>query len=82
MIDTSPLGQLCAQMMESIADRYVDPYEIRTCAIVVEIDSPKRSEFVVRCTDDRAWIIEAVLHEALGVIDEVRTPPVEDGHDG
>lgn len=72
-ISTTLLGQLSAQVMESIEERFDEPFEIRTCAIVVEIDSPKAGQLIAKCSDDRPWVLSAFLAEAIDAIDSMRT---------
>lgn len=83
-IDTSLLGQLCARAMEDIAERFEssEDVEIRTCAVIVEVDSPSSSRFWWSCSDDRTWVAKALLYETVDALDaavaEVRDRDVDD----
>lgn len=75
-LDTTLLGRLTAEVMESVADMFEDDYHVRTCALIVEVDSPKRGQIIVRCSDDRPWLLEALLHEAENSVIEMRAQAV------
>lgn len=71
-IDTTPLGTLTATMMESISADFGEDFQIRTVALVVEVDSPDVDQILVRCSDDRSWLLQALLHEAIDTVEETR----------
>lgn len=71
-MDTSPLGRLTAQMMEQLEAAYGDSHSLRTVAIIAECDSPTDGKIIVGCSDDRPWVWEAFLHEALGTVERRR----------
>lgn len=72
MIDTTPLGSLTAQMMEAIAADFGDDFQIRTVALVVEVDSAETDQILVRCSDDRSWLLAALLNEAIDTVEATR----------
>lgn len=71
-IDTTPLGELAALVMDAITEHLGDEFTVRTAAIIVEVDSPKQGRLLARCTDDRPWVLSALLAEAQDSIDAAR----------
>lgn len=71
-IDTTSLAELCMRAMDAITDQFEnhDDVEIRTCAVVVEVDSPNSSTFWWSCSDDRPWLLKALLYETENAIDD------------
>jgi hypothetical protein len=59
-LDTTKLGQLAAELMDSLAEAYEDDEgaEIGTVAIVVEIEGPGWTGVDYRSTDQRRWVQE------------------------
>lgn len=75
MIDATPLGALTARVMdhiETFGQDNTDEYTIRTAAVVVELDSAKHGRLFALSTDDRPWVIAALLDEAIRSIDHER----------
>ena len=76
MIDATPLGELTARVMDHIETfgeaNEGDEYTIRTAAIVVELDSVKHGRLFALSTDDRPWVLAALLDEAIRSIDQER----------
>lgn len=74
MIDATPLGTLTARVMDHIESfgEENEGYTVRTAAIVVELDSPKNGRLFALSTDDRPWVIAALLDEAIRSIDHER----------
>lgn len=70
-IDTTPLGELTARVMDQI-DSFGEEYTVRTAAVVVEIDSPVHGRLFALCTDDRPWVLSALLGEAMDSVDAAR----------
>lgn len=77
-IDCTSLGTMSASMMEAIGTDFGDEYRIRTVALVVEVDSDESNQILVRCSDDRSWLLAAFLNEALETVDETRRALTED----
>lgn len=71
-MDTSALGKLAAELMEEIAD--VEG-ELRTVAIVFEVDEEESTRIDYKCNDDRRWVQRAFFDEAMASVD---FSPVED----
>jgi hypothetical protein len=71
-IDTTPLGQLTARVMEDIGDNYGEEYTVRTAAVIVEVDSATQGRLLALCTDDRPWVLSALLGEAMDSVDASR----------
>lgn len=72
MIDTMMLGQLTAQTMDAVTEAFSEPYELRTVAIIVEVDSDKGGHLIVKSTEDRPWVLQAFLNEALDAVESLR----------
>jgi hypothetical protein len=75
MIDATPLGALTARVMdhiETFGAAHGDEYTIRTAAVVVELDSEKNGRLFALSTDDRPWVLAALLDEAVRSIDQER----------
>ena len=73
-IDATKLGQLTAEVMETLSDEFdeADGYSIRTAVVIAEVDSPTASRFWWKCSDDRIWLLEKLLDETLDEIDRLR----------
>lgn len=67
----SPLGVLCANVMEQIEERYGDA-KILTAAVVVEVDTDDSTDILTACTDQRAWVQIKFLDEALSGLERAR----------
>jgi len=70
-VDTHPIGQLIADVMETLEQTYGENAELGIFAIVAEIniedeDSPGVTHIIYRCNDNRTWI-QAGLFEAAKV---------------
>jgi hypothetical protein len=72
-LDTSALGQLAAELMESIEGDYPEA-RLGVVAVVVELDEGGATSIVYRCSDARRWV-QAGLFAAAGraVIDSSET---------
>jgi hypothetical protein len=72
-VDTTLLGQITANTMEKIADLFDgETFHIRTVALVVEVDSPEAGKLVIECSDDRPWVLGALLNEAWESVNRMR----------
>jgi hypothetical protein len=71
-VDTAVLADLCASAVEAVDRDWGDTYTIRTAALIIEIDSPKQGQLIIRASDDRPWVQRAFLEEAVDVIDAWR----------
>jgi len=70
-VDTHPIGQLIADVMETLEQTYGENAELGIFAIVAEVnidedDSPGVTHIIYRCNDNRTWI-QAGLFEAAKV---------------
>jgi hypothetical protein len=70
--DTTSLGELAADTMTQVAADFGDDCYIRTAAVIVEVDSGPATHFLVRSTDDRPWVTQALLNEAFDSIATLR----------
>jgi len=78
MADSTPLGQLAAQMMEMIDREFGPEAALGEFAIVVEIREAQQGVTNVRVggSDARGWIQSGLLTEGIEAVREaVRMPP-------
>ena len=70
-VDTHPIGQLIADVMDNLERTYGENAELGIFAIVAEVnidedDGPGVTHIIYRCNDNRTWI-QAGLFEAAKV---------------
>lgn len=69
-MDGYAITTFAANMAEQLADQYSDEAFVRTQALVVEIDDGDAGiEIRVLCSDDRAWVQEKFLDQALEALE-------------
>jgi hypothetical protein len=76
-IDGMPLGELTAEVMESLDEAYGEDCHISMGLVAVEVDLGDQTKIYVRATDERAWVLEKFLEEALDYINYLRQAPRE-----
>lgn len=66
-LDVSQLGATAMGMMDGLAqkERFGDDAEIRTVAIVVEINDGDTTGVFYRCTDPRIFVQEGLFRAAI-----------------
>jgi hypothetical protein len=84
-LDTTRLGQVAAELMQTLADGYedsdFDKTELGEVMILAEVkledEEGEWTNIAWRCSDDRQWVQRGLLHAAL---EQERLPgePVED----
>jgi hypothetical protein len=74
VVDTSRVGLLAAELMESIAEEHGDDVELGVVAVVVEIDIPPSTDeeygatlIEMRCSDKRRWIQAGLFERAKAI---------------
>lgn len=72
MIDTQRIGDLTAQVMHALQRYDGEQWRIQTVAMIVELDSEASGELVVKCSETRAWVMEAFLGEAYDTVQRIR----------
>jgi hypothetical protein len=72
-MDTTKVGRVAADLMESMAQRYgEEEVEVGEVLVVVELSHPPGAEtdfeestqVVYRCSDSRGWVQRGLLEEA------------------
>lgn len=68
-VDTHPIGNLVAEVMDEIEETYGDDASLGIFAIVAEInidedDGPGTTCIIYRCNDNRTWIQSGLFEEA------------------
>lgn len=63
-VDTTAMGVLVAELMDTIADEYGEDAKIGTVAVVVEIDHDEWTQVRYRCSDTRSWVQEGFFRAA------------------
>lgn len=78
-IDTSVLGQLAAEVMDEVLAAYgeEEDFTLRTAAVIVEVDSARSGHIIVKCSDDRPWVLEAFMGEAIDMVGRMRAGMLE-----
>lgn len=72
-MDTSLVGQMTAQLMESLADRHDnDEATLRTVLIVCEVDYPDSTTLQISASDDRPWVQQAFVEEVATYMERRR----------
>lgn len=72
MIDLTALSRLVSRITEELMDSEWD--EVRTVAIVTELEGEDRvPELHVFSSDDRPWVLEKFLDEALDAVERARS---------
>ena len=69
MMETAALGTFVAQLMEQIENQFDDDAQIRTVAVVVEVDTGDATHFRVACDDDRPWVQMEFLGQARDTLE-------------
>ena len=69
-MDATLLGQYAAEMMAHISEHYTDERELRTVAIIAEVDVGDSTEIITVCSDSRSWVQVAFLNEAKILVEE------------
>lgn len=69
-MDTSVIGQFVAKFMEQTGDDWPDGSTIEEVALVVDLKTPQGDHyFLTACTDERLWVQEKFLEEALEAVE-------------
>ncbi len=68
-VDTHPIGQLVAEVMDEIEKSYGEDASLGIFAIVAEInidedDGPGTTHVIYRCNDNRTWIQSGLFEAA------------------
>jgi hypothetical protein len=63
-VDTTAMGVLVAELMDTIADEYGEDVKIGTVAVVVELDCDEWTQVRYRCSDPRSWVQEGFFRAA------------------
>lgn len=65
-VDTTTIGQVTAELMDTIDRDYPDDdVTVRTVIVVAELHTPESTFVMYRCSDERTWIQRGLLAEAL-----------------
>lgn len=61
MIEPGIIGELAAEFMDELEERYGASAQLKTLAVVVEVeideeDGPGWTEILYRCSDNRRWV--------------------------
>lgn len=69
-MDLSDVCMYAGQVVEDMADQFGDEVVIRNVAIILNIDQDDSNLTLMSCDDDRRFIQEALLDEALATVTE------------
>lgn len=69
-LDTTRLGEIAANMMESLAESYeTHDVSVGEVALIVEIRSGDWTAVTYRCTDERAWVQRGLIRQGIDAVD-------------
>lgn len=72
MIDSSVLGALAAEFMQTVEESFEDDATLGVVAIVVEVNvegDPGHTEVLYRCSDNRRWVQRGLFSAADRAVD-------------
>lgn len=77
-MDATVLGLFASQVMEKIGEDFDGDADIRTVAIVVEVDTGEDTHILVACDEDRPWVQKEFLHQAIDTLEIQMTVPLDE----
>src|SRR5205807_10158108 len=70
--DTSPLSSLAITAAEQLEEAFDGDARLRTVMLVVEVETDSEFRILVMADDDREWVREKFLDEALCTVEAAR----------
>lgn len=68
-LDTTKLGQVAAELMESLANSYEGyDVEVGTVALIVEVNASEWTAVTYRCSDPRVWIQKGLMRAGISAV--------------
>lgn len=81
-LDTTALGKIAAEMMESLAAAYEEhDVTVGEVALIVEVDGEDWTAVTYRCTTPKAWVQLGLMHAGISAVHATRNV-IDDEDDG
>lgn len=77
-IDTTAMGVLVAELMDTVAVEYGEDVKLGTIAVIVEINGDEWTQVRYRCSDPRSWVQEGFFLAAQRAVISQRDAVDED----